>query len=272
MSVRMFLGDQRVEAIAPDDRGLAYGESLFETMRACRGAVPWWDAHIARLQRGAERLAMPLPDISRMHDEVLALLAGRDAVLKLQLTRGGGVRGYAPDPDALPFWMLSMHALPSPTDPLNVIWCDTTLSVQPRLAGLKHGNRLEQVLAAAEVRAAGANDGLMRNARGDCIAATSANMFIRLDDRWRTPSLNECGVAGVMRDWVITQNEINIAPVAPAEVERAEAVFLCNAVRGILPVRQLGTCVWPQVHPEIRALQSRLSQAHPGFESPLEAS
>ena len=106
--------------------------------------------------------------------------------------------------------------------------------------------------------------------RGDCIAATSANMFIRLDDRWRTPSLHECGVSGVMRDWVITQNEVNIAPVAPAEVERAEAVFLCNAVRGILPVRQLGTCVWPQVHPEIRALQSRLSHAHPGFESPLE--
>ena len=81
MTVRMFLGDALVTAIASDDRGLAYGESLFETMRAYHGEVPWWDAHMARLKHGAERLSMPLPDAAQMHAEAHALLEGKDGVL-----------------------------------------------------------------------------------------------------------------------------------------------------------------------------------------------
>lgn len=270
--VRMFLGDEAVAAIAPDDRGLAYGESLFETMRAHQGTVPWRDAHLARLEQGAARLSMPLPDVARMHAEASALLDGSDGVLKLQLTRGGGVRGYAPGPEALPFWMLSVHALPARIEDLDVMWCETALASQPRLAGLKHGNRLEQVMAASEVRAAGAGEGLMRDVAGNVIAATSANLFVLVDGRWQTPVLDACGVAGVMRDWVLRQIDVSLTRLSPADIERAEAIFLCNAVRGILPVRQLGVHAWPQVHPEIRAWQMRLALAHPGFEPPLEVS
>lgn len=269
----MFVGDTPVSSIAPDDRGLAYGESLFETMRGHSGEVPWWPAHLARLQQGAERLSMPLPDSTCLHQAAMELLDGTSAVLKLQLTRGGGVRGYAPNPDASPFWMLSTHPLPQPIDALDVaIWCETTLARQPRLAGLKHGNRLEQVLAAAEVRAAGVNEGLMLDDAGHVIAATSTNLFAWLDGGWQTPSLDQCGVAGVMRAWLLAQCEVHVTTLKAADIERADAVFLCNAVRGILPLRQLGTRAWPQVHPEIRALQSALAQAHPGFEPPLEAS
>ncbi len=272
MTVRVFLGNVRVDAVAPDDRGLAYGESLFETMRAHGGEVPWWEAHMARLGHGAERLAMPLPDVRRMHEEACALFDGADGVLKLQLTRGGGVRGYAPDLDAPPFWMLSAHALPARRESVDAIWCDTTLATQPRLAGLKHGNRLEQVLAASEVQAAGANEGLMRDAAGNVIAATSANLFAWIDGGWRTPGLDACGVAGVMRAWVLTQTDVRVMAIRPMDIERADAVFLCNAVRGILPVRQLGARAWSQVHPEIRALQLHLARAHPGFDTPMEAS
>lgn len=272
MNVRMFLGDAPGTVIAADDRGLAYGESLFETMRAHRGRLPWWQAHMTRLQRGAERLAMPLPDIARMHAEAIALLAGGDGVLKLQLTRGGGARGYAPNPEAPPFWMLSLHPLPAPTASLDLIWCETTLAAQPRLAGLKHGNRLEQVLAAAELRAAGADEGLMRDAGGNVIAATSANLFALIDGQWRTPALEACGVAGVTRAWLLPQTEVLVTTLKPVGIEAAEAVFLCNAVRGILPVRRLGARAWPQLHPRVRALQTTLARAHPGFEFPLEAS
>ena len=272
MTARMFLGHDAVPAIAPDDRGLAYGESLFETMRAHRGAVPWWDAHMARLQSGAERLAMLLPEVARMHAEALELLDGADGVLKLQLTRGGGVRGYAPALEAPPFWMLSVHALPAQVDAADVIWCQTRLAAQPLLAGLKHSNRLEQVLAATEVRAAGAVEGLMCNASGDVIAATSANVFALIDGQWCTSRLDDCGVAGVMRGWVLTQRDAKVAMLKPCDIEQADAVFLCNAVRGILPVRRLGTQRWPRMHPEIRALQSALAQAHPAFDPPREAS
>lgn len=272
MTVRMFLGDALVTAIASDDRGLAYGESLFETMRAYHGEVPWWDAHMARLKHGAERLSMPLPDAAQMHAEAHALLEGKDGVLKLQLTRGGGVRGYAPALEAPPFCMLSAHPLPARIDNVDVIWCDTTLASQPRLAGLKHGNRLEQVLAAIEVQAADAHEGLMCDGAGQVIAATSANVFAWMDGGWLTPGLDTCGVAGVMREWVLAQSNAHVTTFMPADIEAADAVFLCNAVRGILPVRQLGARVWPQVHPEILALQSRLTQAYPGFDTPLEAS
>ena len=268
----MFLGNERVNAIAVDDRGLAYGESLFETMRAHCGEVPWWARHIARLECGAQRLSMSLPNISRMHEEALALLEGNDGVLKLQLTRGGSMRGYAPDLDAPPFWILSVHPLPSRIESVDAIWCETTLASQPRLAGIKHGNRLEQVLAAIEVRVAGANEGLMCDVAGHVIAATSANVFALIDGRWRTPALDICGVAGVMRDWLMSQVDTDITYLKPTDIERADTVFLCNAVRGILPVRQLGARVWPQAHPEIRLLQMRLAQAHPGFEPPMEAS
>ena len=260
----MFLGDARVDAIAPDDRGLAYGESLFETMRAHRGDVPWWQAHVARLQRGAERLAMPLPDIACVRSEALKLLDGANGVLKLQLTRGGGVRGYAPDLDAPPFWMLSVHPLPKHQNTLDAIWCDTTLASQPRLAGLKHGNRLEQVLAASEVRAANADEGLMRDAAGHVIAATSANLFARINGAWATPALDACGVAGVMRGWLLAQGGTHVTSLKPADIECAEAVFLCNAVRGILAVARLGAREWPS-HPAIAAAEAELSRLHPSF-------
>ena len=132
MKVRIFAGHQRVDAIAPDDRGLAYGDGLFETMRVHRGTVPWWDAHWARLQRGAERLRLRLPDARLACEQAIALFAedsadDGDGVLKLIVTRGGGGRGYAPSPDAEPTWLLSRHALPSvtPADGLRARWCGT---------------------------------------------------------------------------------------------------------------------------------------------------
>ena len=97
MSARVFVGDRRVDAVPADDRGLAYGDGLFETMRVHRGDVPWWDAHWARLARGAARLRIPLPDPAQVRGEARALLAaGGAGVLKLLLTRGSVGRGYAP--------------------------------------------------------------------------------------------------------------------------------------------------------------------------------
>ena len=117
MSVRIFSGTQAIAAIAPDDRGLAYGDGLFETLRAQGGDLPWWEAHWARLARGAQRLRLALPEQAFVRDQARALLEGRDAVLKLLLTRGGGTRGYAPGEARPPTWLLSVHDLPAPPAP-----------------------------------------------------------------------------------------------------------------------------------------------------------
>ena len=267
----VFRGDRRVESVADDDRGLAYGDGLFETMRAHRGDVPWWDAHWARLGRGAQRLRMPLPDEALVHEQATRLLDGGDGVLKLIVSRGAGGRGYAPTPNAEPTWQLSTHPLPTPPrrGGLYLRWCETRLAIQPALAGIKHCNRLEQVLARAEWQAAGAeerdaDDGLMCSMEGDVVSATAANLFVLHGGLWRTPLLDRCGVAGVCRQWLLDNERIEQVRLSVADVETADAIVLTNAVRGILPVARLGTRRWRR-HPAVLEWQRRLAQAHPGF-------
>lgn len=271
MSVRVFVGDDAVDAIPPGDRGYAYGDGLFETMRAVRGGVPWWNAHWQRLVRGASRLQLQLPDEARVRHESEALLAGAaGCVLKLVVSRGARGRGYAPADYALPTWVLSRHPLPAAfgDQGLALRWCDTRLAIQPALAGIKHCNRLEQVLARAEWQDAGIHEGLVRSTEGDVISATAANLFVLKAGRWMTPRLDRCGIEGICRAWAFDRLQAIELRLDVADVEAADAVFLCNAVRGILPVARLGTRTWP-LHPGIAALQDRLAAEHPAFATPV---
>lgn len=294
MSVRVFVGADRVPTVPADDRGLAYGDGLFETMRVHRGTVHWWQAHWDRLAAGAARLHLTLPDETLVRAEAEALLDGGAGVLKLLVTRGGGGRGYAPPDHVVPMWMLSRHPMPTAYAPGLVLrWCDTRLAVQPLLAGLKHCNRLEQVLARAEwgrppltahgagLNATGgengqspsvtpaprsplADEGLMRSTEGDVVCATAANLFVLRGDRWLTPAVDRCGIAGVCRRWALAATSATETRLDVTDVEAADAVFLCNAVRGILPVARLGERTWAP-HPQVAALQKRLAAEHPAF-------
>ena len=274
---RIFRGEQRIAAVASDDRGLAYGDGLFETMRGVDGTLPWWPRHWARLHRGAERLQLPLPPQALARSEAEDLLCGGEGVIKLLLTRGGGGRGYAPPERPVPTWVLSVHALPPATASIaRVRWCRTRLAAQPALAGIKHCNRLEQVLARAEwATAAGgqsnpgtAVEGLMLSMEGDAVCAIAANLLVLTGGRWRTPLLDRCGVEGTMREWVLEQMPVDQVRMAVAEVESADALVLVNAVRGILQVLRLGERMW-QPHTAVAELQSRLAAAHPAFFLPL---
>lgn len=271
MNTRNFVGSDRVDAIPADDRGLAYGDGLFETLRVHRGEVPWWGAHWARLAHGADRLRIALPDHQQVRDEAMALLDehvddGADGVLKLLLTRGSGGRGYAPPSDGMPTWMLSRHSLPcAPPDAgLQVQWCETRLAWQPLLAGLKHCNRLEQVLARAECQAAGTDEGLVCDHDGNVISATSANLFVLHEGHWLTPLLDRCGVAGVCRRQLMQPLDAREARLDRAMVEAADAIFLCNAVRGILPVAALDGRRWSP-HCAVTDARRALARLHPGF-------
>lgn len=271
MNARVFVGETRVAAVPAEDRGIAYGDGLFETMRAHQGKVPWWDAHWARLQSGADRLRLALPDQAVVGREAAQLLSGDSAVLKLLVTRGSGGRGYAPPVAAMPTWVLSKHPLPVPPpyEGIALRWCATRLALQPALAGIKHCNRLEQVLARAEWKDAAvpdrdAHDGLMRSTQGDVIGATAANVFVLRAGRWSTPRVDRCGVSGVCRAWAMAALEAAESRLSVTDVETAEAVFLCNAVRGILPVARLAGRTWLP-HPQIAMLRRRLTAAHPAF-------
>ncbi|HLT44422.1 MAG TPA: aminodeoxychorismate lyase [Luteimonas sp.] len=262
--VRMFEGARRVDGIAADDRAFAYGEGLFETLRAHAGSLPWWDAHWARLAHGAQRLGLPLPDPAHVRAEADAMFAdGGNGVLKLLLSRGG-VRGYAPPADAAPRWMLARHPLPPAHGAVHAIWCHTRLALQPALAGLKHCNRLEQVLARRECDAAGADEGLMQDSDGHVVSATAANLFVLRNGAWTTPPVDRCGVAGICRAHLLVALGAREARLDREAVETADAVFLCNAVRGILPVARLGARQWAS-HPAIRDARQALARSHPGL-------
>jgi 4-amino-4-deoxychorismate lyase len=266
VNARIFRGAVRLDAIPADDRGIAYGDGLFETLRVHRGEVPWWNDHWSRLQLGAERLGIPLPDEERVRDEAKSLFAdGGDGVLKLLVTRGAGERGYVPPANPVPTWIVSRHAVPAmPKRGLNLRVCEFRIASQPALAGIKHCNRLEQVLARAEAERAGADEGLVLDSAGNVIGATAANLFALVDGRWVTPVIVDCGVAGVCRAKLLPALGADERALSLAEVEAADAVFLCNAVRGILPVARLGAREWPS-HPAIAAAMIEFSHLHPSF-------
>jgi 4-amino-4-deoxychorismate lyase len=267
MNALIFAGATRIDAWPSDARAIAYGDGLFETLRAHRGQFPWWSAHWQRLADGARRLRMPLPDAASVRGAAASLFDdGGDGVLKLLVGRGANGRGYAPAPDAVPVWMLSRHLLPGAgaDSGLHARWCETRLALQPALAGIKHCNRLEQVLARAECRDAGVDEGLMSDGEGTAVSATAGNLFIFDDGRWITPLVDRCGVAGVCRAHLIALLGATQQRVPMAQVEQAEALLVCNAVRGILPIARLGARTWP-THPAIAAARQLLADAHPGF-------
>jgi 4-amino-4-deoxychorismate lyase len=246
------------------DRGLAYGDGLFETIAVSRGAPCLLDRHLARLAEGCARLSVPL-DLMLVRAELLAFSNELgDGVAKLIVTRGDGLRGYAPPQSQMPRRIL--QGSPKPSYPaanaeqgVRVFACMTRLAEQPRLAGLKHLNRLEQVLARGEWHDAEHAEGLMRDTSGRVVEGVYSNLFLVKNGGLLTPELSRCGVAGVMRAELLAQAEslgldCEVRDISYDELLTADEVFLCNSLYGVWPVRALQGHDWP-VGPLTRKLQ-----------------
>jgi 4-amino-4-deoxychorismate lyase len=268
MTTRIYSDEQRVDKIDPRDRGLAYGDGVFETILVDQGIPVWWDAHLARLQRGCAVLGIAAPATDFLRTECDALVADcTRGVLKLIVTRGVGKRGYALPRGASPTIVITLSDAPppSPRDGLVLRWCQTPLAIQPRLAGFKHLNRLEQVLARAEWDDAAIHEGLQCDVSGRVVSATAANLFALCDGRWLTPPVVDCGIAGVCRAWVLNNvAESGEAVLTSKNVETADALILCNSVRGILPVVALGGRQW-MPHSRMWALIAQLIAEEPAM-------
>jgi 4-amino-4-deoxychorismate lyase len=253
------------------DRGLAYGDGLFETMRAHRGTLPWWPRHRARLLAGAARLGIPMPSDAAVDTALAdALQASPDGVIKLILTRGAGMRGYAPTPGAAPTLLVTASVAPVAAAPaIAVDVLALRLGVQPALAGMKHLNRLEQVLGAREAAERGLDDGLMADADGFLTCSTRANLFARLDGRWITPPVDRAGVAGVARGVLLEAwsppGGLHVAPLSLDALPRVDALLLSNAVRGILPVGRCGARALDPRPVGFAEARAALAASHPAF-------
>lgn len=246
------------------DRGLAYGDGLFETIKVLNGRPELLDRHLNRLALGCERFAIPF-EVEALRSQISAFSAVLETgVAKLILTRGDGKRGYGPPSACQPRTVLLGAPLPGyppghSAMGVRLYPCATRLAEQPALAGLKHLNRLEQVLARAEWHDPAFAEGLMRDTSGRVVEAVFSNLFIVESGVLLTPSLARCGVAGVMREEILDRARQAGMPtrVCDLPLERllgADEVFVCNSLYGIWPVRQLEARVWP-VGPLTRKLQ-----------------
>ncbi len=251
-------------AVAATDRGFCYGDGLFETVWVSDGRAPLWSRHMARLHDGCRRLYLPLPDPDQLWHEVRRASAGLgNAVVRITWTRGTGPRGYAPPREAQPTCVVRAAALPlPPTDwyhqGIRMYLCQTRLGLQPALAGLKHLNRLEQVLARNEWHDDTVGEGLMLDLEDRVVSATAANVFFVRDGCFFTPVLTRCGVAGTARAEVLERRDVEVVDTAFDAFMAADEVFLTSAVRGIVPVRELAHHRW-RVGPATQQLQAEWS-------------
>jgi 4-amino-4-deoxychorismate lyase len=242
-----WINGRRSTRIDCRDRGLQYGDGVFETMRVRHGRIRLLEYHLERLEAGCRQLRIAGPSLPLLRRELARAAALRsEGVLKLIITRGAGRRGYRPTGRERCTRILALHSLPKTvrTDasrPVRVRLCATPLGLNPRLAGLKTLNRLESVLARAEWNDARIWEGLMRDLDENIVCGTMSNLFLRRGSILMTPVLDRCGVAGVMRRWILqAARELRLKAVERRlrwqDLSTAEEVFMSNAVVGVRSV------------------------------------
>jgi len=251
----MLVNGKPGNSISIRDRGLLYGDGVFRTLRAIKGKALHWPLHYLKLQRDCTALGMPCPDEALLCAELDQVLAQHpDGVLKLIVTRGEGARGYTPSAAVTPTRIWDFSSLPDyppewTTQGIKARICSLRLPAQPRLAGIKHLNRLENVLAAAEWNNPEIAEGLLLDADGNVIEGTRSNLFMVSQGQLVTPDLSRCGVAGIQRErvmaWALQHGvTLRVRDVGLEDALQADELFLVNSVIGLWPVRELEQSRW----------------------------
>lgn len=242
----MWLIDGAPDTTGGPDRGSQFGDGVFETMAAVNGRITALARHLDRLKQGCDALGLPAPDMDSLIADIESLLPDdRRAVIKVIVGPAGTGRGYARA--AGPGLTSRVGCLPWPSqlpESLSVMVCRLRLAAQPALAGIKHCNRLEQVLARREVDAAGADEGLLRDAQDRIVEGVAANVFVVRDGVLQTPSLDGCGVAGVMRSRVLDVAAergvpTRVTPLFLTDILNSDELFMTNSLIGVRSVHRL---------------------------------
>lgn len=259
------------DTLAISDRGLSYGHGVFETILLKEGCLTLWSLHLQRLIHGCVRLGIPTEGLEQALESDLSCLPhGHTGIVKLIITCGPGGRGYATPDNAQVSRIIQLSPLPEYTEHpaqkgIAVCYCSTRLAIQPLLAGIKHLNRLEQVLARAEWQGSIYREGIVCSMEGELIEATMSNLFFVRNGELCTPDLSRCGVAGVMRARILQlaqqhRMSVRVSRYWPRVLDDAEEIFICNSLIGIWPVTSLeGRTYSPG--PVTRRLQNELEKS-----------
>jgi 4-amino-4-deoxychorismate lyase len=272
-------GQTPVAGTSPYDRGLHFGDGVFETLVCRQGKVRFLALHMERLVQSCERLKINFGEVEPLRRELRAVaIAAGDALIKVIVTRGDAAgRGYAWSGTEVATRVVFQYPLPaenagSVRDGIHVRVAQMRYGENERLAGMKHLNRLEQVLARSEVPAAEAAELLVFSSSGFLVSGTMSNVFLVQNGRLRTPRLDRCGVTGVMRRVVLREAAAlgipaEEAALTAADIEGSAEMFVTNARIGIWPVRSLDARTF-KVGDVTRRLQAHLA---PMLENPVDA-
>jgi 4-amino-4-deoxychorismate lyase len=234
------------------DRGFQYGDGLFETLEVVNNQPAYLDLHLHRLNHGCNKLQIPFPGFELLKQEIsLICKSSEHSVLKIIITRGVGGRGYKMPEASLPTRVLSLHPFPEyphhyQKQGITARFCTTRLGLNPDLAGIKHLNRLEQVLARAEWQDNNIQEGILLDINNNVIEGVMTNIFYVKNMRLYTPKLTDAGVLGIMRHLIlhIANNEnilVTEHTVTKNDLLTADELFVCNSIIGLWPVNQLET-------------------------------
>jgi len=251
----ILVNGRAADSVSAQDRGLAYGDGVFRTLRTEAGQPLWWPDHYAKLAADCVALALDCPDEAELHAEVCRVAEAGQGVAKIVLTRGVGARGYAPPPRQPATRIVLAAPLPTyaqdgaPVE-INARWCTLKLARQPRLAGIKHLNRLENVLARAEWDDPAIFEGLLCDDSGVVVSGVMSNLLWVSHGELFTPDLSLCGVAGVARTRLLRAAgrrgmRTHIGCFPPAAILAADEVMICNSVIGLRRVAHLDDKTWP---------------------------
>jgi 4-amino-4-deoxychorismate lyase len=247
VTIPVLINGEPLDCLSSLDRGLLYGDGVFETLTVLGGQPQFWRRHMTRLRAGCKRLGIPFRDESCLLEEACKITVGSDpCVLKVIVTRGPGGRGYQAPVASKPARIIQRHPYPDGVpacrvDGEAVRLCEQRLGWNPALAGIKHLNRLEQVLARQEWDDPDIREGLLCDRDGRLIEGTMSNLFVIKGQTLATPDLTRCGVAGIMRTVVMeladqVPVQARIKTLTLPDLEQADEVFLTNSVIGIWPV------------------------------------
>lgn len=255
------------DRISVADRGLQYGDGVFETVSVLGGQPRFWQGHMDRLSAGCEQLGLPVTPQAVLLRELNTVSAGHsNCIVKIIITRGLSGSGYQPgNPDASNRIVCSYSWPVAEGNPqvlgIRARVCELRLGIQPALGGLNHLNRLEQVLARAEWDDTSIHEGILLDREDHIISGVTSNVFLVYSGRLLTPRLDRCGVRGVMRGAILNAFRARCEQrrLMLDMLPEATEVFVCNSMDGILPITRIDHWEY-EIGPVTREVQGWLQQ------------
>ncbi|WP_322405783.1 aminodeoxychorismate lyase [Idiomarina sp. PL1-037] len=256
MTIRKILFNNTPFQCSEIDRGLQFGDGHFTTMRVVQGVPLHVERHLSRLSEANTRLFINHPSFDSLHQRIINACDGiENGVCKIIVTRGYGGRGYGFSDGSEANEYIQISDAPGNLKPVSLGVAELNLARQPKLAGLKTLNRLEQVLLSQECRASEYDDLLVCDSEGNVVEAIQGNVFWYKQGQWYTPDLSFSGVQGIMRQLIIDEGmlvPLRIGHFSLETLTDAEQIILSNSVRGAVTVVQfngkiLDKCKLPAV-------------------------